>query len=528
MLGGKECAAEKGILRMVERVPVTEQVTIKSTETDVLQRLPQEDRAILEAVRTGLPLVADLHRSDMLIYLLDGGKDAYVYAHARPHSMASLYPEEQTGRRVALDQVPVVRRVWYRSKPSGGQRQVLRQGAPVVEHGVPIFGKEGQLIAVLVVETNMMEAHRLKLRARSFRYMLRWLLNMLVSGRLARVQHISPFGEVDGLLLVDSDRIIRYISGRGRGVYRRLGYLGDLVGHPLRHLDTDDNRLVIQAFTVGTPLEVEVEEHGRYLIKSVIPLHADIPVWQRIWLSLTEGWHWPPYGRIWQGALIIVRDVTEERQREEELHTKSMLLREVHHRVKNNLQTIASLLSMQARRARDNEAQQQLLMAASRVRAVAEIHEFLQYQEGQSMVSLRDLAQQVWNQVARAIVPTGKRVKLRIEGSNVRLVGQQATAMALVINELVLNAVQHGVQDETTELLLRIVDFGPIGRVEVINPGDRLPLDFDIQRTSGLGLKIVQTLVRNELGGELKLHNDERGVVAEVTFQKRIGNRVRT
>jgi len=100
--------------------------------------------------------------------------------------------------------------------------------------------------------------------------------------------------------------------------------------------------------------------------------------------------------------------------------------------------------------------------------------------------------------------------------------------MALVINELVLNAVQHGVQDETTVLVLRIVDLGAFGRIEVINPGDRLPLDFDIERTNGLGLKIVQTLVRNELGGELNLYNDSRGVVAEVTFQKRIVSHVRT
>lgn len=422
----------------------------------------------------------------------------------------------------------MVQRVWYHSRRLGGQRQAQRGGAPVVEQGIPIFGPEGHPVAVLLIETNMMEAHRLKLRDRTFRHALRWLVDMLVTGQLNHVGHISPFGEVDGLMLVDSDRVIRYISGRGRGVYRRLGYLGDLVGYPLRRLDTDDNRLVIQAFTVGTPLEVEVEEHGRYLVKSVLPLHAHVPVWERAWLRLAAGWHWPPYGRIWQGALLIIRDVTEERQREEELHTKSMLLREVHHRVKNNLQTIASLLNLQARRVEDEEARQHLLMAATRVRAVAEIHEFLQYQEGQSMVSMRDLCQQVWSQVSRVVLPTDKQVDLRIEGPNVRLVGQQATAMALVVNELVLNAIQHGVPGRHGQIILRIVDLGPLGRLEVINLGDHLPPDFDPQKGKGLGLRIVQTLVRNELGGEFQLYNDERGVVADVTFQKRMTPHVMT
>ncbi len=498
-----------------------EAVQAAQREEKVLRQMSEEDRTLLRRVRAGLSLTADLYRSDISVFVPTAEGHFYTYAHAQPHSMASLYKEDQTGRRYSPAQVPLVHKVWWSAKPQKGQRALMGRDAPIVEQALPIHNAYGHVIAILLIETNLMEAHRLKLRSHVFRHALRWLTDMLVSGALHNVQHISPFSEMDGILLVDSSRVIRYISGRGRGVYRRLGYLGDLVGYPLRQLDTEDNRLVIQAFTVNAPLEVEVEEHGRYLVKSVIPIHASIPPWERIWLRLRSGWRWPPYGRIWQGAFILVRDVTEERRRAEELRTKSMLLREVHHRVKNNLQTIASLLHMQARRVDDLEARQQLLMAASRVRAVAEIHAFLQYQEGQTLVGMRELCQHVWNQVKEAVVPEEKQITVRIKGPNVRLVGQQATAMALVINELVLNAIHHGVRGEHGEIILRIMDLGPLGRLQVVNPNDQLPPDFDLNKTRGLGLRIVQTLVRNELGGDFRLFSDENGVVAEVTFQKR-------
>ncbi len=484
--------------------------------------LSVDARAYLERVRAGLSLMADLSRSDLFIYVPDKAGNLVIYAHARPHSMASLYPEELTGRRIPLTEVPGVGQTLATGRVVRWQREILEQGAPLLEAVYPLYLSQGTIVGALVIETNMMEAERLKLRSRVFRYALRWIRNMLIAGNLENVAHISPFREMDGIILVDSARVIRYMSGRGRGIYRRLGYLGDLVGYPLRHLDTDDNRLVIQAFTTNFPLEVEVKERERYLIKSVIPIHAPIPFYERWLLRLWHGWRWPPYGRIWQGAFILVRDVTEERRSEEELRTKSMLLREVHHRVKNNLQTIASLLRMQARRIDHEEARRHLLMAASRVRAVADIHEFLQYQEGGAQVGMRELCQQVLRHVRDAVLPDDIPADFRVEGPNIRLVGQQATAMALIVNELVLNAINHSATPKRPRVVLQVLDMGPLVRLQVINPGDRLPEDFDLGQGGGLGLKIVQTLVKNELGGEFRLYTHPRwGVVAEVTFQKR-------
>ena len=485
-------------------------------------KLDRMSREYLENVRKGLALAADLHRSDMFIYVPENLGQGIILAHARPHSMASLYTEEQTGRRVHLADVPIVAKAIQWNQAVKGSRKIGAYSAPIQERAYPLRDRRGRLVGVLVIETNLMEVQRLKLRSRVFRHALKWILRMLIAGEFGNVENISPFGEVDGLILVDSTRTIRYISGRGSGIYRRLGYLSDLVGQHLRQLENDDNRMVIQAFSIGRPLQFDVEERGRYLVKSVIPLHVNLPLYERWWLRVRNGWRGPSHGRVWIGALLIVRDVTEERRSAEELRAKSMLLREVHHRVKNNLQTIASILRMQARRVEDETARHYLLRAASRVRAVADIHEFLQYQEGQSMIGLRELVQQVWRQIAEAVIPDDMHVEFSTEGPNIWLVGQQATAMALVINELVLNAIEHGARDRQRAVLLRIVDLGPLAKVEVINPRGRLAENFDLSQQQGLGLNIVSTLVQNELGGTFRLYSNEAGVVAEVTFQKRV------
>jgi len=240
--------------------------------TVALPPLTETQHEYLEHVRAGLSLAADLHRSDLFIYVPDQAGHLVVYAHAQPHSMASLYRDNQTGRLISVRDQPVVHRVLASGGSARDQRSLLKDGAPIQQNARALRAPDGTLAGVLLIETNLMEAHRLKLRARAFRVALGWIRDMLVEGRLGNVAHLSPFGEVDGLVLVDSARVIRYISGRGSGIYRRLGFLGDLRGQALRHLGNEDNRLVLQAMTTGAPLEVEVEEREHFLIKSVVPL----------------------------------------------------------------------------------------------------------------------------------------------------------------------------------------------------------------------------------------------------------------
>ena len=215
----------------------------------------------------------------------------------------------------------------------------------------------------------------------------------------------------------------------------------------------------------------------------------------------------------------MVSDLTEARRRERELKLKATMIREVHHRVKNNLQTVASLLRMQARRLEQPEARRALQEAVARVLSVAVIHEFLSLAEEQR-INIRDVCQRIVAQLREVAMTPDREVRLEVHGPSIYLPSKQATACALVVNELLQNALEHGgVERRGGTVTVTLHDGGDSVSIEVRDEGGRLPAGFDLERESGLGLQIVRTLVEDTLKGRFELQADG-GVVAAIAFPK--------
>jgi two-component sensor histidine kinase len=219
---------------------------------------------------------------------------------------------------------------------------------------------------------------------------------------------------------------------------------------------------------------------------------------------------------------VLVRDVTDLRRRDRELLTKDATIREIHHRVKNNLQTVAALLRLQARRIGSDEARSALEEAVRRVGSIAIVHETLS-QEVLDEVAFDEIADRLGALVTDVGAgPDGAldRPVVHRKGSFGMLANEPATALAMVLTELLQNAVEHGYPDgaagtitvEPERLAGRL-------RVTVDDDGVGLPDGFDPDTSLTLGLSIVRTLVESELGGLLELRaGPERGarVVVDV------------
>jgi two-component sensor histidine kinase len=310
-------------------------------------------------------------------------------------------------------------------------------------------------------------------------------------------------------------RRITYLSGIANNLYRRLGYLEDLRGQRLSFLNTTDDEMVRKALESREPYEAEVQEGSRIWVRKVLPVWGppNVSSWMRRLVSRRRG------AEI-TGVLIMVHDATDERLKKQELKVKTTMIQEVHHRVKNNLQTIAAMLRMQARRTQDGDALVAINEAISRILSVAVIHEFLSRHEAQT-INVRDVGQRIITQSRQVAVTPGLQINFALEGPNIYLPSQQATAVALVINELIQNAVEHGFEsEETGQVKLVLSDGGDQVRLEIWDDGERLPPDFDLATTPSLGLQIVRSLVQDDLHGKLTLCNHEAGVVAAVQFPK--------
>ena len=203
------------------------------------------------------------------------------------------------------------------------------------------------------------------------------------------------------------------------------------------------------------------------------------------------------------------------------LMVKGALLQEMHHRVKNNLQTIASLLRLQAHYAADRSPVDVLNESINRVLAVAAVHDLLS-RENLDTISVRKIADSILTATAQSFTLPNKRIDMRVEGPDLLLSSNQANSVALVLNEMVQNAVEHGfAKTDEGSILVRLSELPEHWRLEVRNTGDPLAPDFDPLKDRDLGLQIIESLTRGDLSGEFTLQTDGDQTVAAVVFPKK-------
>ena len=211
----------------------------------------------------------------------------------------------------------------------------------------------------------------------------------------------------------------------------------------------------------------------------------------------------------------MVRDVTELRRRDRQLISKDATIREIHHRVKNNLQTISSLLRIQGRRLDSDEAQMALNESVRRIGAIAVVHETLAVsQEGE--VTFGEVMRPLVELVKEGLSSPVKPVSIEVSGDTGLLPSEVTTTLAVVVTELLQNALDHGFKPASEELENGKVDVllsknEEAVMVEVSDNGVGLPDGFDIEKNVGLGLTIVKTFIQQELEGSLNVLSNGTG-----------------
>ena len=485
--------------------------------------LSEADLDLLQRIEQGLAITADISRADILVCTLLSPQRALVVSHAQPCSISSLYRNSAEGRTFTKEDQPLIMRALTSGSGGRWQREVLRHGAPVIQDVYPITngpltgeqssGSPGnseaeRTIGAFVVETNMLAYERQRRRNRHFRRAVPGLIEMCLHGEIKQAEKLGRFAIYDGIYLVDHERRIRYISGNATNLFRTAGILQDPNGAHISMLEAADIELVEKTFASEACQEERQESNdGRIWVRRAVPLRMPPSDWMQIWLGV------PWYGLAQQkqaqidAVFVMVQNATESVQKQRELNVKSAIIQEVHHRVKNNLQNIAAILRIQARRVENEEAKQHLTDAVNRVLSMSVIHEFLSQDEHRP-ISLRDVCQRIANQVAQVSSNPEQEITIAVTGPNIRLPASQATPAAMAINELLLNAVEHGLRDRrrgTIDIALR--DLGDGVELTVTDNGNGLPPDFGAKPSRSLGLQIVHTLVTDDLKGTLKIES---------------------
>ncbi|MER6986367.1 histidine kinase N-terminal domain-containing protein [Micrococcus luteus] len=472
-----------------------------------------EDRAWLQRLVGDWQLVADLALADLVLWCPVPRRDEaggfVALAQVRPFTAPTLFHRDIVGSRARADLRAVVGQTWHGGERAEGAGPVEAPGGTLQVRLWPVV-RAGRVIAVVSAHADPNGRPARSVIEENYSRTASTLLDMMQHGRWPAPE--EPPGlwaggtprVGDGLVVLGPDSVAEFTSPNAVSALRRLGIASTLEGHRLTDVlaSTDAARVPTDEGTwaVLTGLRAgrrEVQSGGVSLTVRSVPLLG-------------------PDG--WQGALLLLRDVTELRRQEQRLLTKDATIREIHHRVKNNLQTVGSLLRMQARRTSSPEAERALRQAMQRVDTIALVHQTLS-EEIEDQVPVDGLLQRQFR-LAVEVAGDGRPLQVAVTGEFGELPSHVTTPLALVLNELAANAVEHGTapgggcvglhadRESTpagTVLVVSVTDGGPAADGWVPGQSPR------VGEGSGLGLRIVHSLVEGDLRGTLRWERSDDG-----------------
>ena len=297
------------------------------------------------------------------------------------------------------------------------------------------------------------------------------------------------------------------------------------VGHSRQAVDeTERDALVQLVIESGEARAVELEYMDGRSRLYCLPLRSPRERWGALCVRLAPG------SELSEDELALLQAFTDTasiaienaqlyRDARNGVDTASALLQEMHHRVRNNLQTLAALLSLQIRRVDDESTAHELQEAAGRVQAIASVHDLLSDESRLSGATIDAIARLVAEQALVTQRPPSLALTFDIPRSDIVVASKQATVLALLINELVSNAIAHGFRgrDSGTISIAAATDRQMIV-IRVVNDGQRVARDLTTATSRGLGLRIVERLAQADLGGTFSIEPTAAGTVAEIVF----------
>jgi two-component sensor histidine kinase len=447
-------------------------------------------------------LLADLAFADIVLWVPNKEDSFVAVAHARPSSSATLFYRDFVGQTVKPEWAAQVTEAFTTTKIIDSTTPTWYEETPTRVRAVPVLRRlapSGKLttdfpIAVITRHTNLSEARTPSRQELTFNECANDLFAMIASGDFPDLgaptapRRGAPRAS-DGLIRLDIDGLVTFASPNALSAFNRMGFEGELEGESLAevttalladHKDVVDESLPL-VVTGRAPWRTDIESRGVTVSLRTIPIRDR---GERI------------------GAIVLCRDVTEVRHQERELITKDATIREIHHRVKNNLQTVASLLRIQARRTHNDVARDALGQAMRRVAAIAVVHDTLS--EGLSQnVDFDAVFDRVLLLIAEVASSHNTTVHPKSSGSFGILPSEYATPLALALTELVTNAVEHGLAGREGEVTIVTKRTEQKLSVKVRDNGVGLA---EGKVGSGLGTQIVRTLIQGELGGTIDWH----------------------
>lgn len=457
--------------------------------------LSDSDIEVIEGIAKVLPIIAALVQADVFIDCLTRDPNAaVVVAEAKPSNVVSLYNQSVVGELALRENEPAALRTLQIGIDTRDLKAVTQENRIVKQSVVPIKNDLDKVIGVLIMEQDVTndvnESNHVDILSETAEQLSQTLMNL----RDWDSEDTITYHSNDAIIMFNEKGIATYANPVAEVLYKKLGYKDNLIGMKFDNLAL--NGLAFQKFVNENNFSVFEIDVGK------LSLEVKYAITRR-------------KGKA-EGMIMLIKDITEMKEKEKELILKSVAIREIHHRVKNNLQTIASLLRLQSRRIEDEEAKGMFNNSISRIISIAVTHEILA-QNGIDDVELITIIKKIGDSTTKYCLPSNKKINMKVTGDSFSVNSDKAASIALVVNEILQNALDHAFYKRTDGYIEVVIQKGIMySNISIIDDG----VGFDVKNINkeSLGLNIVKGIVKDNLNGNFKIESSARGTKVVFDF----------
>lgn len=450
--------------------------------------LTDSEIEVIETMQPSLQIIANMIGCDVFIDCITSDiQTAVVICEANPENVPSAYAKSVVGMLARKEDEPAVERSIRLGIGTKCVKAVTQERTEVMQNVEPIV-HNGKVIGVLITEKR--EAEELVKVEKDINEDRESAntLDSLIHEYDWLMQYID-----EAFIMVDGDGKVCFRNMKAKELYSKLGYGVDILDMHYQNILMHQPEVSYQSGELEKDgVEVAV---GKYFLRV-----------KQITLNKNG-----------ISFAIVLSDITHLMEKEKELINKSVALKEMHHRIKNNIQTITSILRLQSRRTENNEVKEVLEDTINRLTSISVTHELI-LQSGENIVNIYEVVESVKRDLLRSYSCPDREVSIDIIGDEFKVNSDIASSVTLVINELLQNSFKYAFTDDKAGYIIIEITHGEMySKVSITDNGKGFS-ENDIVKKS-LGLYIVESVVKEKLNGKFKIKSSSNGTKASFDFK---------
>jgi two-component system, sensor histidine kinase PdtaS len=459
--------------------------------------LKQDDIDKLNKIAENLPLFSELFQVDIFIDCLTRDKDVAIVLAESKKPSNSLYTSSVVQSLAYRKNEPAVLRTLNTGISSTDLKAITQENKTVRQNAVAIKNDLNNIIGVLIEEKDVTDDinqdKNLKILSETNEQLTETLIHIKKNHDDNTLNYLN-----DAIIIFNQKGKAIYVNPAAEQLYQELGYKDEIKGMSFKNLVLDNSEFQ-DALSCKSPRVCEIE-----LGKLVLEIKYAVTN------KRNNDSH----------LIMLLKDITEVKEKDKQLILKSVVIKEIHHRLKNNLQTVASILRLQSRSIDNQEVKRLFEESINRVLSISATHEILA-QNGVDEVDIKNIIVKVKENILCLTKSSKTIIGINVKGDSFNIDSDKSTSIALVVNELLQNSIEHGFNERDTGNIEINIRKGILySSISIIDDG--IGFNPEILDNGSLGLRIVKNIVKDKLEGNINIESENRGTKIYFDFKNNI------